>query len=318
VRLRPIPPLCAVALAAVLLPAAAWAAEGGGAAPPDLQAGSGGGGGGAQTEEGRRPPERPSQRRSRRRPAGPLLTNFELRRKRLFLYGHSARVSFAIAGGPVRARLVLLGAEDGTEVATIDLGELEPGEHVVRLTGTEGEVLPPGRYLLRLSGRDRRGRRLRHAPSASRSAELSFFHHCFPLAGAFDFGGEDARFGAPRKGHRHQGHDIAAAEGTPVLAPRGGLVKSVGYQRRGAGHYVVVRGRDEDRDYVFMHLRTGSIPVAQGQRLRTGQRLGEVGNSGASSGAHLHFEIWVGGWWAGGEPVDPLPLLQSWALATRS
>jgi Peptidase family M23 len=301
-----------------LLPAAASAAEGGGAAPLDRPTRSGGAGGGAQAVPGERGPEQPRRRPSRRRSGGPLLTSFELQRTRLFLYGRAARVSLAIAGGPVHARLVLLAAADGTRVATIDLGEMEPGEHALPLTGTETGVLPAGRYLGRISGRDRRGRRLRHAPSASRSAELNFFHHRFPLVGEFDFGGEDARFGAPRRGHRHQGQDLAAAEGTPVVAPRGGVVETVGYQREGAGHYVVLDGEGEDRDYVFMHLRNDSIPVAEGARVRTGQRLGEVGNTGGSSGPHLHFEIWVGGWWDGkGEPIDPLPLLQRWA-PTRS
>ena len=60
----------------------------------------------------------------------------------------------------------------------------------------------------------------------------------FPLAGSFDWGNEGSRFGARRKGHLHQGHDLAAAEGTPVVA-RGRLVKAVGYRAGGAGHYVV-------------------------------------------------------------------------------
>jgi len=47
--------------------------------------------------------------------------------------------------------------------------------------------------------------------------------------------------------------------------------------------------------------------------VRTGQLIGEVGTTGGSTGPHLHFEIWVGGWFAGGNPIDPLPLLQSWA-----
>jgi murein DD-endopeptidase MepM/ murein hydrolase activator NlpD len=96
-----------------------------------------------------------------------------------------------------------------------------------------------------------------------------------------------------------------------VVAPYRGVVTAVQYQPRAAGHYVVIQG--EDYDYVFMHLRAGSIAVREGDRVRTGARVGEVGSSGGSSGPHLHFEIWVGGWFAGGHPIDPLPLLQAWA-----
>ncbi len=137
--------------------------------------------------------------------------------------------------------------------------------------------------------------------------------HRFPVGGAFDFGGSGGRFGAGRKGHSHQGQDLAAAEGTPVVAPSAGVVQTVQYQASGAGHYVVLDGDGEDRDYVFMHLQTGSIPVREGTRVRAGQLIGRVGNTGRSFGAHLHFEVWVGGgWYSGGRPVDPLPLLQSW------
>ena len=138
--------------------------------------------------------------------------------------------------------------------------------------------------------------------------------HRFPVAGPYGLGEEGSRFGAPRSGHTHQGQDIAAAEGTPVVAPFPGLVFAVRYQAAGAGHYVVLDGDGEDRDYVFMHLRAGSIPVREGQRVKGGARLGEVGNTGRSFGAHLHFEIWVGGgWFKGGHPIDPLPLLRAWA-----
>jgi murein DD-endopeptidase MepM/ murein hydrolase activator NlpD len=134
--------------------------------------------------------------------------------------------------------------------------------------------------------------------------------HRLPIAGPFSWGGPDAQFGAKRKGHRHQGYDLAAAKGTPLVAPHAGTVEFVGYQARAAGHYLVLDGDGEDYDYVFMHLRSGSTLVTQGQRVRAGQQLAEVGSTGGSSGPHLHFEIWVGG-----EPIDPLPLLQAWAAA---
>ena len=244
-----------------------------------------------------------------------MLASFELRRTRLFLYGHAARVSFRIRGRrPVRVRLVLRRPGRHSPVATIPLGTRRPGvTHSVPLTGREDGVLAQGAYVLRIAGRDARGRRLRPSARAAATAELRFFHHRFPLSGPFDYGGDGSRFGAPRRGHRHQGQDLAAAEGTTVVAPRGGVVESVQYQAGGAGHYVVLDGEGEDRDYVFMHLRDDSIVVREEQRVRTGQALAEVGNTGRSFGPHLHFEVWVGGWFQrGGEPIDPLPLLRAW------
>jgi murein DD-endopeptidase MepM/ murein hydrolase activator NlpD len=136
--------------------------------------------------------------------------------------------------------------------------------------------------------------------------------HRFPIAGSFGWGGPDARFGAKRKGHRHQGQDLPAALGTAVVSPHAGVVEAVDYQARAAGNYVVIDSDDEDYDFVFMHLRTGSLRVLAGQHVLAGQRIGEVGSTGESSGPHLHFEVWVGGWYVGGHPIDPLPLLKAW------
>ena len=309
VRTSPTLLVCAAALAAAALPAPALAGDGGGVAAPD-EAPSRAGGGTYGAHVPGKPtagrPGRPRRRAARR--GGTLLTSFLLRRRHLFLHGRPARLLFTLEGRrPVRVRLRVLSATDRARVATIDLGERSAGDHAVAFTGLEAGVLPEGRYVLHLVGRG-----LRRAPTASSTADLDFSHHAFPVAGSFGWGGEDARFGARREGHRHQGQDLTAAEGTPVVAPRGGVVEAVQYQARGAGHYVVVDGDDEDYDYVFMHLRSGSIPVTEGDRVRTGQAIGEVGSTGGSTGPHLHFEIWVGGWFAGGEPIDPLPLLESW------
>ena len=136
----------------------------------------------------------------------------------------------------------------------------------------------------------------------------------FPVQGTWTFGGTDARFGAGRTGHIHQGQDVTAPEGTPVVAPEAGVVSTVAYQAAGAGYYVVLHGED-GRDLVFMHLEAGSIPVTKAAPVAAAQLLGRVGTTGTASGPHLHFEIWPDGWWASpaSRPIDPLPDLMAWA-----
>ncbi len=250
----------------------------------------------------------------------PHLKAFTVSRRTL-----TATVSFRIASKlAVRdVRLRLLGAR-GKTVKTLKLGTRKAGKvHRVIVSKTG---LPAGSYRIRISAKQLRTagiasvRRVtvprppkpKPVPPAPPAAPLG--SHVFPVRGTYSFGGPDARFGAGRSGHTHQGQDIPAAEGTPVVTPHAGTVKAVRYQASGAGHYVVLDGAGEERDYVFMHLATGSTLVREGQTVRTGQQLAQVGNTGRSFGAHLHFEIWDGaGWYTGGRPIDPLPLLKSWA-----
>ncbi len=136
--------------------------------------------------------------------------------------------------------------------------------------------------------------------------------HVFPIKGSHSYGGSGSRFGAPRSGHSHGGQDMAASSGTPLVAVTNGRVSQVRYQAGGAGYYVVIQG-DDRTDYVYMHLReSASGFVSSGQRVRTGQQVGRVGSTGASSGPHLHFEMWTAHWFAGGHRFDPLPSLQRW------
>jgi peptidase M23-like protein len=317
-------PLLFAALALALLASPALAlAEGGVAAPPASGGGAIYGQGDASADDSAPRAQRPARRKrssSRRRRArrvrgAPLLTSFRLTRPRLFLLGHAARVDYTIESrtSSVRVRLYVLRPGVRRPLSTIYLGDQPTGSsRSYALTGRENGFLPQGHYVLRIAARDSRGRRLRRAASASSTSELDFFHHRHPLAGSFTYGGNDSRFGAHRRGHRHQGQDMAAAEGTPIVAPRGGLIESIAFQRSGAGNYAVLKGEGETRTYVFMHMRTGSVAVHEGQRVRTGQRIGEVGTTGESSGPHLHFEVWSGAWQAGGHAIDPLPLLRAW------
>jgi murein DD-endopeptidase MepM/ murein hydrolase activator NlpD len=164
--------------------------------------------------------------------------------------------------------------------------------------------------------RKHRRKRRRHpaqpsAPAPHPAADTATREHRFPLVGAFSYpsGGQ---FGAARSGHVHQGQDLSAALGTPVVAPHAGTVTTVAYQAGGAGYYVVLSGSGESLDYVFMHIQAGSVRVRVGQVVQAGARIGSVGNTGESSGPHLHFEIWLGPWRSGGKPVNPRPYLDAW------
>jgi len=163
----------------------------------------------------------------------------------------------------------------------------------------------------------RRALARRRAPARRHAAQPApappSFAGRFPVAGAYRILGGDGRFGAQRPGHIHQGQDIAAAEGTPVVAPVAGTIAYRSYQRGGAGYYVVLHA-NSGRDYVFMHLRKGSIEVLPGDPVGAGRQLAEVGQTGHATGPHLHFEVWIGGWGSKrGEPIDPLPSLRAWA-----
>src|SRR6185312_4784882 len=132
----------------------------------------------------------------------------------------------------------------------------------------------------------------------------------FPVAGPHTYGDG---FGAGRVGHTHQGQDIVAAEGLPVVAPLAGTVLYVDNQPSAAGWYVVLHTVD-GRDMFFAHCQEGSVAVTPGAAIAAGTQLCLVGHTGDATGPHLHFEIWVGGWRvnAASHPVDPLADLQAW------
>jgi murein DD-endopeptidase MepM/ murein hydrolase activator NlpD len=134
----------------------------------------------------------------------------------------------------------------------------------------------------------------------------------FPVAGPHSFGGPENRFGAPRNGYTHQGQDVLAAEGVPVIAPVAGTIAAASFQEGGAGYYAVEHG-DDGFDFMFAHCAAGTLAASEGQRVAAGQALCGIGQTGDATGPHLHFELWVGGWHApGGYPIDPLPYLEAW------
>jgi murein DD-endopeptidase MepM/ murein hydrolase activator NlpD len=229
--------------------------------------------------------------------------------------GQTPSVSFQVKGRAptIRLRLVVTWPGTANPQRLIDLGRQNANAPLtIPLTALADSALPEGQMSVRIAGRDSAGRILRPGAHLSRVTQVQVRGHVFPLRGVFSYGGPDARFGAKRSGHTHQGQDLMADEGTPVVAPRSGTILYVEYQAGGAGWYVILSGDGEDLDYAFMHLVEGSIPVVKGEHVDQGQRLGSVGHTGDAQGDHLHFEIWAGPWYDGGHVVDPLPYLQAW------
>lgn len=94
--------------------------------------------------------------------------------------------------------------------------------------------------------------------------------------------------------HGYNGVDLAAAVGTPILAAAEGNVivaKSGGYNG-GYGSYIVIQ---HDNGAQTLYAHASSVRVGVGERVARGEVIGGVGNTGRSTGAHLHFEIRNGG-----------------------
>ena len=113
-------------------------------------------------------------------------------------------------------------------------------------------------------------------------------------------------------GRNHQGQDLMAKCGKPVVASYSGRIQFTDYQANGGGNYVVIDGAGKLEDTVYMHLLDRS-KLRKGETVQAGDLIGRVGNTGRSSACHLHFEIWsTPGWYEGGKPLDPEPYLRTW------
>jgi murein DD-endopeptidase MepM/ murein hydrolase activator NlpD len=129
---------------------------------------------------------------------------------------------------------------------------------------------------------------------ASRSADSLAGSLAWPLRGVLY-----ARFG--RKGHEpHDGIDLAAPAGTPVRAAADGTVLFAGEQRA-YGRIVILRHAN---GLITLYAHNRELKVKTDQRVKLGQVIAAVGESGRTSGPHLHFEVRKGT-----VPVDPLEYL---------
>lgn len=113
------------------------------------------------------------------------------------------------------------------------------------------------------------------------------------------------RFTSPfgyRWGRLHAGIDLAAPVGTPIYAAADGVVTEAGWE---SGYGYVIKLRHEfGTSTVYGHL--SKMRVSEGQKVSRGDRIGDMGNTGRSTGPHLHYEVRVGG-----APVNPMTFIKA-------
>ncbi len=105
----------------------------------------------------------------------------------------------------------------------------------------------------------------------------------------------------PNKRRPHLGIDLAAPKGTPILAAQGGTVIYAGREFRGYGKMVLI---ESGNGWATLYAHFNKILISEGQKVRQGEIIGEMGRTGRATGVHLHFEIR-----RNKGPIDPLPLL---------
>ncbi len=133
-----------------------------------------------------------------------------------------------------------------------------------------------------------------------------------PIAGLSPSDLRDS-FDEVHSGHRHEAIDILAPRGTPVLAVADGTIRKL-FRSVPGGITVYEFDPTETFCFYYAHLERYADGLAEGQRVRAGDRIGYVGTSGNAppETPHLHFALSRLGaekhWWQG-TPVDPYPFL---------
>jgi murein DD-endopeptidase MepM/ murein hydrolase activator NlpD len=213
-------------------------------------------------------------------------------------------VSYVFAGGQATdVRIEVVSRETKETVGRFVAAAAEPNDRNVATwdgRGADGKPAPNGEYKFRI------GPASGGTARATRESAFGYHPYRFPLDGRHSYGDG---FGA---GRDHEGQDVFARCGAPIHAARGGRVQ-VNDVHPAAGNYLVIDGKGTQLDFMYAHLVRPS-PLSEGARVRTGQVIANVGQSGNASGCHLHFELWSApGWYEGGHALPSVGrLLKTW------
>ena len=137
---------------------------------------------------------------------------------------------------------------------------------------------------------------------------MPYYGHVFPVQASHGVRGSVGEYHAPRRGRIHEGFDITARCGAPLVAVRNGRVRKVGFDPVLYGNYALIHGEGERHSYFYAHMPRPAR-VHEGVRVWEGEQIGAVGETGnaVGTGCHLHFEIRVNG-----VAIDPTPALVRW------
>ena len=237
-------------------------------------------------------------------PGGVALVGPSVSPGKAYFAGRPVAIGFAIdAPAALDLEVQIVREATGRAVRSFALAGVVPGTpQSVLWDGltAAGEVAPNGRYRARVAA----------AGGAARNAgRFELRSHIYPIRGRHSDRGPIGRFGVGRSGGRtHEGFDVDAACGTPVVAARGGVVTRADHDPVLYGNRVIIRGDHTRRDYWYTHLLRAPR-LRAGDRVRTGRRIGSIGATGNARtiGCHLHFEIR-----SRGRPIDPEPELHAW------
>lgn len=213
--------------------------------------------------------------------------------RRSYYFGvKKPRVTYMFTNSePTDVRIDVVNRANGTVVDSWVEPAQEPNmAHSAKWRGTRhGKPVRDGKYKFRIGPQ---------SGTMASTSESRFTYHRFkfPIRARHTYGDG---VGAPRSGHTHQGQDVFARCGAPLVAARGGRVQWKAYHSS-AGYYLVIDGRKTGHDYAYMHMKRPS-PLREGQVVHTGERIGKVGQTGNATGCHLHMEEWSApGWYEGG------------------
>ena len=230
-------------------------------------------------------------------PAG--ISDVSANPSRGYFMGKQAKASFVVQGRSAQdIRVDVVSAEGGDIIRSLVAEDVDPGAPAqVKWNGKaeDGSIARNGAYEFEVK------------PLAGGSGEHASFEqydHIFPVRGKHEF------WAGLGDGRGHQGVDVGAKCGKRLVAARGGKVQAKAYHAS-AGNYVVIDGKGTGVDYAYMHLRQPT-QLKEGEKVKTGQGIGDVGETGNAQGCHLHFEMWDGDWYGGGKVMDPMPHLKRW------